>query len=117
MVIKPIIPNKIIEINNALQLTKQPNLTDQTTIHDIFTQRQIECIYCAAQGLNSQQTGNVLNISKRTVESTLSGAMIKLNCINRSQLIYCATKYGLIRDDLISLRIKNSINAELLKIM
>lgn len=117
MTIKPIIPNKIIEINNALQLAKQPNLSNQTTIYDIFTQRQIECIYCAAQGLNSQQTGTVLNISKRTVESTLNGSMIKLNCINKNQLIYCSTKYGLIRDDLISQRIKNTINGELLKIM
>ena len=117
MTIKPIIPNKIIEINNALQLAKQPNLSNQTTIYDIFTQRQIECIYCAAQVLNSQQTGTVLNISKRTVESTLNGSMIKLNCINKNQLIYCSTKYGLIRDDLISQRIKNTINGELLKIM
>lgn len=115
--LKPIIPNKIIEINNALQLTKQPNLSIQTAINDIFTQRQIECIYCAAQGLNSQQTGNVLNISKRTVESTLNGAMLKLNCVNKCQLIYCSTKYGLIKDELISQKIKNTINAELLKIM
>jgi DNA-binding CsgD family transcriptional regulator len=68
----------------------------------IFTQRQIECIYCAAQGLNSNQTGMILQISKRTVESILEAAFLKPDCTNKYQLVHKATKYGFIVDEFLS---------------
>ncbi|MBA2657164.1 MAG: helix-turn-helix transcriptional regulator [Tatlockia sp.] len=82
---------------------------------EIFSQRQRECIYCSAQGLSSQETGYILNISKRTVESILNNCMLKLGCRNRYELIYLSTKYGFIRDETISPTIKNLIEKERLR--
>jgi DNA-binding CsgD family transcriptional regulator len=111
--IKPVFPQKHID-------KKDVNLSASNTFHQInnhslFTSRQIECIYCIAQGLNSAQTSEILNISKRTVESILNSAMLKSGCINRYQLIYQSTKYGLISEDMISPVIKQKIEFELKK--
>jgi DNA-binding CsgD family transcriptional regulator len=112
--IKPIFPQKNID-KRDFHLSACSNISDQISSHTLFTQRQIECIYCTAQGLRSGQTGDILNISKRTVESILNSAMQKADCINRYQLIYQATKYGLIMEDMISPAIKLKIEFELNK--
>lgn len=113
--IKPIIPSNISNIKKDFLLLNHPNISDQTSRSDIFTQRQIECIYCAAQGLSSVETGTILNISKRTVESILNNAMLKLGCINKYQLIHYSTKYGFIMDELIPQEIKNNIELIILQ--
>ncbi|MBX9702569.1 MAG: helix-turn-helix transcriptional regulator, partial [Silvanigrellaceae bacterium] len=105
--IKPIFPSK-------MPVMSASSISRQYTDSKIFTKRQVECIYCAAQGLNSAQTGDLLNISKRTVESILNGAILKLGCVNKYQLIYQSTKYGLILDDLVSPKIKENIAIEIL---
>ena len=84
---------------------------------NIFSLRQMECVFCSAQGLNSQQTGSILKISKRTVESILNECMIKIGSVNKYQLIYLSTKYGLIKDDLISPEIKKSIENIMLELL
>lgn len=115
-IIKPVIPSKIASINHDFKLLNQPNISNQTSRSEIFTQRQIECIYCAAQGLNSHQTGEILNISKRTVESILNNAMLNLGCINKYQLVHNSTKFGFIMDELISQALKKEIDRILLQV-
>lgn len=108
--VRPVFPQVYI---NKKNLTSSAYPTDQTDNQSLFTQRQIECIYCIAHGLTSIQTSTILNISKRTVESILNTAMLNASCTNRYQLIYQSTKYGLIVEDMIPPSIKLKIEHEL----
>lgn len=60
------------------------------------TDRELECLYCFATGKNSAETGNFLNISKRTVESHMQNIKTKVGINKTTALIYHATKQQLI---------------------
>jgi DNA-binding CsgD family transcriptional regulator len=110
--IQPVVPQEQVD-KKDVNLSAFSNISDKINNHTLFTLRQIECIYCTAQGLSSAQSSTILNISKRTVEGILNSAMLKSGCANRYQLIYRSTKYGLIMDDMISPLIKLKIEQEL----
>lgn len=112
--IKPIFPQKHIDKEDK-NLTDCSTTVDRINNRTLFSLRQIECIYSIAHGLSSAQTSEILNISKRTVDSILNVALLKSGCTNRCQLIYQSTKYGLINEDMISPGIKQKIEFELRK--
>lgn len=108
--IRPITHKAISNVKN------DPIYSDQSLIRDnILSDKQRVCIYCSAHGLSSEQTGKIIGISKRTVESILNNCILKFGCVNKYQLVYLSTKYGFIKDDLISPLIKNNIKVEILK--
>lgn len=80
----------------------------------MLTQRQIEYIYCVAQGLTNYEVSNVLNVSEKTVESMLIQCRIKLNCLNKCQMAYLSAKFKLIPEFKISPKIKEKIKRLLL---
>lgn len=109
--IKPIISKSVSEMGSDIN-HPDSNLVSQNILSD----KQRICIYCSAQGLSSEQTGRIIGISKRTVESILNGCILKFGCINKYQLVYLATKYGFIQDELISPLVKDKTKSELLTI-
>ncbi|MBX9702643.1 MAG: helix-turn-helix transcriptional regulator [Silvanigrellaceae bacterium] len=102
---------------NDFNLSTCSSVSDKIHNSSLFTTRQMECIYCTANGLTSAQTSMILNISKRTVESILNAAIIKMGCANRYQLIYQATKYGLIVEDIIPPLVKLMVEDALRSIL
>jgi DNA-binding CsgD family transcriptional regulator len=96
----------------ATLLTAKGQFKGMGSPQDIFTHRQLACIYCAAQGLSTEQTGQLLQVSKRTVESILNTCILTIGSANKYQLIYLATKYGLLREDLIAPGLKKKIEFE-----
>jgi len=111
--VTPVFPKENLE-KKDFQLSAYSNISERNNLPGIFTQRQMECIYCIAHGLSSTQAGKILNISKRTVESILNNAMLNTGCINRYQLIYLSTKYGLIMEEnippFLKLKIEQEVN-------
>ena len=48
-----------------------------------LSEREIEALSLASQGLSSKEIGNVLGITKRTADTHLSSAIDKLKARNR----------------------------------
>lgn len=64
--------------------------------HDSLTHREREVLQLSAEGLTSQQIGERLFISRRTVEKHRENLMSKLQFQNQSDLIRFAIRRGLI---------------------
>lgn len=62
--------------------------------------RQIDCLYYMVKGMTSKQIANTLNLSPRTIEHYLDTIKIKLNCINKAELIACALQMPVIKNRL-----------------
>lgn len=63
---------------------------------DILTARQIECLAWAQEGKTSWEIGQIMGISRRTVESYLAIAFDKLEVRTRVQAVVRARTLGLI---------------------
>ena len=70
-------------------------LSYSTSLHDL-SMRERECIKLSAQGASAKVIANQLSLSRRTIETHLYNAKIKLNCKNISELIHICTKFGFI---------------------
>jgi DNA-binding CsgD family transcriptional regulator len=64
--------------------------------HNLST-RQIECLYYLANGMTEKQIAYTLKISHKTAEHHLENIKLKLNCLNRFQLIQKAFEFNLIK--------------------
>lgn len=62
-----------------------------------LTQRELECLLLAAQGLRDLEIGERLNISGRTVLFHLTNVRTKLAAENRAQMIVLAIARGIVR--------------------
>lgn len=58
----------------------------------LLSEKELRCIELSAKGLFAQEIAEALFISKRTVESHLANAKLKLNCKSTSELVYFTTK-------------------------
>lgn len=61
-----------------------------------LTPRQIECLIWAEQGKSARDTGEILGISKRTVEKHLEQAYEVLGVRTRIQAVVRARELGLL---------------------
>ncbi len=57
-----------------------------------LTRREKDCLHWCLQGKNSEETSNILGISKKTVENTLQKIKEKFNCYKQGQLATIAVK-------------------------
>ena len=64
-----------------------------------ITKRELEVINWIVKGKTSEETGIILNINKRTVESHIVSLKNKFNCYKTSELIYKFLRCGLSFDD------------------
>ena len=65
-----------------------------STFHEKLTGRELDCLHWAAYGKSSEQTGEILNISKLTVDGYRSEVKRKLNAANMAQAVFEAVKFG-----------------------
>jgi DNA-binding NarL/FixJ family response regulator len=65
-------------------------------LQQTLTMREREIIQMVAEGQSSNQIGNKIGISPRTVEIHRSNLMKKLNLKNQAELILYAIKHGII---------------------
>jgi two-component system, NarL family, response regulator NreC len=79
---------------NSLSVDEIPVDLQQT-----LTMREREIIQMVAEGQSSNQIGNKIGISPRTVEIHRSNLMKKLNLKNQAELILYAIKHGIISLD------------------
>jgi DNA-binding CsgD family transcriptional regulator len=61
-----------------------------------LTERELECLYWAANGKSSIETATILKIKPSTVEEYRKQIKMKLNCNNLVQAVYEAVKRGYI---------------------
>ena len=61
-----------------------------------LSEREIEALSLASQGLSSKEIGNVLGITKRTADTHLSSAIDKLKARNRTHAVAIALRNKLI---------------------
>ena len=61
-----------------------------------LTHRECDCLYWTAAGKTSNEIGTILSISQHTVNHYLTGAIQKLNAINRTQAVVKALHFSLI---------------------
>lgn len=61
-----------------------------------ITDRQLECLYFAMCGKNSNEIAETLQLSKRTIESHMENLKKKLNCKSKTTLIELALHKGLL---------------------
>lgn len=62
-----------------------------------LTKRETDIIQYAAEGLNNNQIAEKLFISKHTIKAHLAVALKKLSAVNRTNVVYKALKYKLIK--------------------
>lgn len=67
-----------------------------SSVRPRLTMREIECLRWASLGKTSWETGQILNIQKKTVDEYLESAALKMNCANRSHAVAQAVRYGVI---------------------
>lgn len=60
-----------------------------------LTEREIEILYNICKGLSNQEIGEVLNISKRTVDKHRENLLLKTESKNTAGLVIYAIKHGL----------------------
>jgi DNA-binding NarL/FixJ family response regulator len=59
---------------------------------NVLTKPEISIIQLAANGLDNDEIGRKLFISKHTVKAHIAAILKKMNCNNRTQAVYVATK-------------------------
>lgn len=64
--------------------------------YTILTKREQLCLYWVSKGKTSKEIGKILSISSRTVEDHLTNCKIKIHSTSLPNLVYKATKLGLI---------------------
>lgn len=77
-------------------ITKKANGTTRKKVANLTTHER-DVIYWCAEGKTNWEIAQILGRSKSTVQHQLRNALLKLNCVNRSQLIATSIRHGLIR--------------------
>jgi len=61
-----------------------------------LTSREVECLVCVAEGMDAQEIGQRLGITKRTVETHIANSKRKLKTKNRVSTVVRAMRLGLL---------------------
>jgi len=59
-----------------------------------LSERELECLFLQIRGKTAKQIGDILGLSKRTVESYVDNIKTKMGCQNKSELLVKATAQG-----------------------
>jgi DNA-binding CsgD family transcriptional regulator len=59
-----------------------------------LSQRELECLFLQLRGKTAKQIGEILKLSKRTVESYTENIKSKLGCMNKAELLVTAIEQG-----------------------
>ena len=88
----PIIAEKVLEHFRSGLLPKQPGLP-----YDALSQRELEVLQHAAEGLSNRQIAERLVISEKTVKNHVANIFSKLHVNDRTQAVLYALRQGLVR--------------------
>jgi len=88
----PIIAEKVLEHFRSGLLPKQPGLP-----YDALSQRELEVLQRAAEGLSNKQIAERLVISEKTVKNHVANIFSKLHVNDRTQAVLYALRQGLVR--------------------
>lgn len=69
----------------------------QQTIKDTLTSREKEVLCWVAKGRSARQIGELLNITRRTVDEHVQTAVRKLGALNRTNAVAIALRDGIIK--------------------
>lgn len=83
-----------IALNDDIYLKRLISL--QIKAEATLSQREIECLFWAANGKTSEETAKILGLSTETINKYRSSLIHKLNCTNLCNAIYKAITYGFI---------------------
>jgi len=61
-----------------------------------LTRKEVQCIYWASLGKNSEEIGIIMGCSKKTIEAHVDNIKNKLDCTKMTKIIEIATKTGLL---------------------
>ena len=64
--------------------------------HGMLSDREIECVRWASEGLSAKEIARQMNINMRTVETHLEHARMKIGGRNRTHAVVAAVRQGLI---------------------
>ena len=67
--------------------------------HALLTSRETQVVRLVGTGRSSKQIALVLGITPKTVESYVEHARLKLNAVNRSNLMVRAALLGLLEEE------------------
>jgi DNA-binding CsgD family transcriptional regulator len=96
---------EVLEVARAHQLAVARRKGDWELVEPVpakritrsLTPRETEVLWWAAQGKSAWEIGEILHISKRTVDDHIQTANRKLGAANRTQAVAIAVREGLIR--------------------
>lgn len=88
--LSPSISKKVI--NNFLLTGSKPQGTK-----DNLTKRELEILQLIAEGYSSREIGDLVNTSKRTIDTHRNNIMKKLNIHRKTDLVKYAIKQGIIK--------------------
>ncbi len=72
---------------------------DETDLREVLSEREREVVKLTAEGHTAQQSGDILCLSPKTVETYRHRAMQKLGLTTRAQLVRYALRSGLLGTD------------------
>lgn len=86
--------SKTLIIRRRIDGTAPSATDDQPAYVEPLTEREMQVLAMACEGLSARQIGDRLFISERTVESHVSNAYRKLGIRSRIELVRRATQFG-----------------------
>lgn len=72
---------------------------DELDLGEVLSEREREVVKLTAEGYTAQQSGDILSLSPKTVETYRHRAMQKLGLTNRAELVRYALRAGLLAAD------------------
>lgn len=78
---------------DSLQYSQNSTIIDE---EESLSTREKEILFQICKGLNNQEIGEILFISKRTVDKHRANILAKTNCKNTANLVVYAIKNGLV---------------------
>lgn len=87
-------------LNNVYNTKKELLIGQKEISSNELTNREIDILNFAALGFQNKKIGKKLNISIHTVKKHFSNIFFKLDSINRTEAIYKAKEYGILKKNL-----------------
>jgi LuxR family transcriptional regulator, quorum-sensing system regulator BjaR1 len=81
----------------ATALLGTASLPRRSTTKSVLTSREIEVLRWVAQGKSAQEIGEILEITKRTVDEHVQTAIHKMGASNRTHAVALAIRDGVIK--------------------
>ncbi len=83
---------KLIELMESL--LSQVSINYSLSFDKRLTQREVTCLLLAALGKTSQQTAELLNVARATIETHRKAIKRKLSCDNLAHVVFLGVRYG-----------------------